>query len=160
MKIVILICSFFFTSISKANSFVEPTVIISDAVIRVMSQKSKSAAGYMTITNFGKSDETLIGVETTLGTAMLHTSIEDSSGITIMIHAKKIEIPSSNAIQFKPGSYHIMFLNLTKDFKIGDKIPVTLLFKNKSSIALDFNVTSLIQKSKSDETSRDFNHKH
>jgi copper(I)-binding protein len=43
-------------------------------------------------------------------------------------------------VEFKPGSYHVMLIGLTRDLKAGDEIFLTLHFKTHEDILLKIPV--------------------
>jgi copper(I)-binding protein len=38
-----------------------------------------------------------------------------------------IELPAGKPVDLKPGGYHVMLMDLKKDLKPGDTVPVTLV---------------------------------
>jgi len=48
-----------------------------------------------------------------------------------MRQVKSIELPAGQTVALKPGGYHIMFLNLTKQVREGDTVPVTLTIETR-----------------------------
>ncbi len=38
-----------------------------------------------------------------------------------------LELPAGKAVELKPGGYHVMLMDLKKDLKAGDTVPVTLV---------------------------------
>jgi copper(I)-binding protein len=45
-------------------------------------------------------------------------------------------IPSGQTVALKPGGRHVMLIGLTAPLKDGDKIPLTLSFKNSGSVQI------------------------
>ncbi|WP_288380503.1 copper chaperone PCu(A)C [uncultured Massilia sp.] len=48
-----------------------------------------------------------------------------------MRQVQAIELPAGQSVALKPGGYHIMFLNLTKQVREGDTVPVTLMIETR-----------------------------
>lgn len=40
-----------------------------------------------------------------------------------------VELPAGKTVDFKPGGYHLMLLELKKELKAGDDVPVTLVIE-------------------------------
>ena len=52
-----------------------------------------------------------------------------------------IEIPAGKTVELKPGSFHIMFLDLTGPIEQGVPVPVTLTFEQAGSIDVEMVIT-------------------
>jgi periplasmic copper chaperone A len=46
----------------------------------------------------------------------------------------RLEIPAGGSVQLKPGSYHIMLIDLTQELKAGEKIEITLNFEKAGAV--------------------------
>ena len=57
-----------------------------------------------------------------------------------MEHVDFIELPAQKARSLKPGGYHIMFMNLNSDLKVGENIPAKLIFEDHPEIEIIFQV--------------------
>jgi copper(I)-binding protein len=42
---------------------------------------------------------------------------------------KGLDVPADKPVELKPGSYHIMLMDLTAQIKAGDTVPLTLVFE-------------------------------
>jgi copper(I)-binding protein len=51
-----------------------------------------------------------------------------------------IELPAGEAVELKPGGYHIMFIDLVKPLEVGTSIALTLVFENAGEITIDVPV--------------------
>ena len=98
------------------------------------------AAGYMTIINMGEENDKLIKIETPIATnSEFHmTNIYNSQAT--MEHVDFIELPAQKARSLKPGGYHIMFMNLNTELKVGKNIDAKLFFEKNGEIEIDFEV--------------------
>ena len=98
------------------------------------------AAGYMTIINMGEENDKLIKIETSIATnSEFHmTNIYNSQAT--MEHVDFIELPAQKARSLKPGGYHIMFMNLNTELKVGKNIDAKLFFEKNGEIEIDFEV--------------------
>ena len=98
------------------------------------------AAGYMTIINMGEENDKLIKIETPIATnSEFHmTNIYNSQAT--MERVDFIELPAQKARSLKPGGYHIMFMNLNTELKVGKNIDAKLFFEKNGEIEIDFEV--------------------
>ena len=54
-----------------------------------------------------------------------------------------IEIPPGATVELKPGSYHIMMMNLSRPLAKGDKIKGSLTFEKAGKVDLEFTVEAM-----------------
>ena len=40
-------------------------------------------------------------------------------------------LPAGQAVELKPGGYHVMLMDLKQQVKVGDEVPLTLTIENK-----------------------------
>lgn len=100
------------------------------------------AAGYMTITNAGDSDDRLVAVEADFDRVELHNVVVDDNGMAMMMpQADGIALPAGETVELKMGGYHTMFIGLGGDpFEVGEMIPATLVFENAGRLDIEFKV--------------------
>lgn len=96
-----------------------------------------NGAAYMTLTNFTDTDVALTGVSSDVAAAVeVHLSSANADGVMKMEKQDSVLIPAGEALEFKPGSYHVMFIGLTKDLNVGDEITLTLHFDGYEDVTL------------------------
>lgn len=96
------------------------------------------AGGFMTLHNASAKPAVLTGVRSpACGMAMLHESIT-KSGMDAMIGVKTITVPAHSDFSFSPGRYHVMCME--PKMKLGETVPVTLLFQDAPAITISFAV--------------------
>ena len=99
--------------------------------------KDGNSAAYMMVTNFTDADVALIGVSSDVASAVeVHLSSVGTDGTMQMAKQESVTIPAGAALELKPGSYHIMFIGLTRDLVAGDEITLTLHFDGYSDVTL------------------------
>ena len=88
---------------------------------RATPPKAPTGAGYLTITNKGSEQDTLIAVSTPVAeTSELHI-MEVKNGIMTMHPVEGgIKIPAGGTVTLAPGGYHLMFIKLKHDLKQGE----------------------------------------
>ena len=70
--------------------------------------------------------------------------MKTTNGVMEMRELKDgVAIPAGGAVQFKPGGYHIMFVNLKHPLVKGAKDKVTLKFEHAGAITVDFDVQAI-----------------
>jgi len=48
-----------------------------------------------------------------------------------MRRVESVDLPAGQRVELKPGGYHIMLLNLNRQVKEGDVVPLTLVFEHQ-----------------------------
>jgi copper(I)-binding protein len=110
---------------------------------RATAPGAKVAAGYMLIHNKSATADRLIGaVSPASARVETHVHIKDGD-IMRMREVKGYDIPAKGGFELKPGGAHLMFVEIRKPFKEGDKIPVTLRFEKAGEVKAEFHVGRL-----------------
>lgn len=115
-------------------------VDVQQAWIRATVPQQKTAGAFMQLTS--ASDARLVGASTPLaGSAEIHAM--EMKGNLMRMHAVDgVDLPAGKSVNFASGGYHIMLLDLKRQLKAGDSVPLTLLLqdKDKKRSALTLNV--------------------
>ncbi len=103
---------------------------------------AKVAAGYLTIRNEGATPDRLVAVTGSIaGKTQIHEMAVDSSGVMTMRElAGGLEIPAGGEVALKPGSFHIMFMDLKEPAKEGETFKGTLTFEKAGTVDVEFAV--------------------
>lgn len=106
---------------------------------------AKVAAGYLTIKNNGTSADRLISVTGVIaGKAEIHEMSVDANGVmTMRPLADGLEIPAGGEVALKPGSAHIMFMDLKQPAKEGERFKGTLTFEKAGTVDVEFAVDKM-----------------
>jgi copper(I)-binding protein len=95
------------------------------------------SGAFMTIRNNGNTDRKLTKAESPAAkTVELHTHINDN-GMMKMRPVKEINIKAHGQAELKPGSYHVMLIDLKQTLKEGETVPLTLTFDDGSTTKVD-----------------------
>ncbi len=106
--------------------------------------KYANSALYFVIVNNSSKTDTLLDAESKIAEEVeVHESFKKDNDKMGMRPAGKLAINPKSEFEFKPGGFHVMLLGVTKDLKIGDKIEVLLLFKNKGKIKIKAEVRDM-----------------
>ena len=120
----------------------QPSVRLPGDGMAGMASATGQLAGYMLIKNTGTTPDSLVGVQADFtDMTMLHMSSVDSNNVSSMIVVNAIDIPAGQTVELKPGGYHIMFVGLKRDLKVGDSVTLILQFKNAGAISIPAQVT-------------------
>jgi copper(I)-binding protein len=108
-------------------------ISVADAYVRMVPQGVPTTAAFMTLRNAGTTDRKLLRVDSSAAkTVELHNHINDN-GVMKMRQVREIEIKAKGQAELKPGSYHVMMIDLKQVLQEGEKVPLTLSFDDGSS---------------------------
>jgi copper(I)-binding protein len=108
---------------------------LTDLWSRATPPKAPTAAGYLTITNTGSVDDTLVAASTPMSEKGELHIMQVKDGIMTMNRVEGgIAIPAGQTVTLAPGGLHLMFIGLKDTLKEGDKLPVTLTFTRAGSV--------------------------
>ncbi len=130
----ILIIAFISVFISTGNK-----VEIKDAWLRT-GAKGLNSALYFKIENNSTKPDTLYKVSSNVAKHIQMHETYKKNDMMGMREIKNLIVKPNSSIEFKPGSYHIMLMDLTKDLKEGDEIDFTLYFKPAGELKIKANV--------------------
>jgi copper(I)-binding protein len=102
------------------------------------------AAGYLTLSNNGTSPDRLIGGSVEGGKRLEIHTMEMTQGVMRMRELKGgVEIKPGQTVELKPGSIHLMFVELTRPLQKGDRIKGTLVFERAGKVDVDYAVEAI-----------------
>lgn len=105
-----------------------------------MAMSGNISAAYMTIANSGSSADKLVSAASTVAGAIeLHTTVVQDN-VAKMQQVEGIDVPAGGEVQLKPGGYHIMLINVTRDLKAGDTFTLTLTFAQAGKVDVTVQV--------------------
>ena len=104
-------------------------VEVRDAWIRATVPSAKSSGLFMRITS--AQDAQLVEVRSAVaGVAEIHQM--KMEGQTMRMHAvPAIDLPAGQTVDLAAGGYHVMLMDLKRQLKQGETVPVTLVIRNK-----------------------------
>lgn len=98
--------------ISGLISATESNVLIQDPYVRLVPPGVKTTGAFMLIANPGAKDITLVTAESGVAqTVQLHTHINED-GVMKMRQVAGIDVKAKGQTELKPGSFHVMLINL------------------------------------------------
>lgn len=100
----------------------------------------RNSAAYMTIVNHTAEKDELVAAATPVARVVeLHTHVMDG-GVMRMRPVQAIEVNVGEPAVLRPGGLHVMLINLTRDLKAGETIPLTLRFRQAGERTIEVPV--------------------
>jgi copper(I)-binding protein len=111
---------------------------------RVTPPGTPVGAGYMTIVNSSDEPDRLVGAESpAAGRVQIHRSVKED-GQSSMVHQKDgVVVPAGGRVEFRPGDYHLMLMQLSEPLEEGARVPVTLRFERSGAVRIELVVRAL-----------------
>ena len=118
-------------------------VEVDKAWARATAPGAPVAGGYMTIRNKSSAPDRLIGASSSAAAKVeLHVHIKEGE-VVKMRQVPAYDIPANGSFELKPGGAHLMFVQIARPFKEGEKVPVKLRFEKAGEVSVDFAVGRL-----------------
>jgi copper(I)-binding protein len=117
-----------------------PEISISGAWARPSPKMATSGAAYMIIQNKGGEDDALIGAKSDVSAVTeIHEMVIDDNNVMHMkpVEGQRLVIPAKGKVELKPGSYHIMLINLDHQLTEGEVVHLTLKFEKSGEMKVD-----------------------
>ncbi|MBA3032393.1 MAG: copper chaperone PCu(A)C [Gammaproteobacteria bacterium] len=115
-------------------------VSVIDPHVRQAPPGAKVTGAYMTLRNAGDRAVPLVTAGSVAAhITELHNHINDG-GVMRMRQVKEIVVPAKGEVMLKPGSYHVMLIDMKAPLKDGDTVAITLGFADGSSKTIDVPV--------------------
>ncbi len=112
---------------SCATAFAQ--VQVSDPWVRATVIAQKTSGAYMRLES--KQDARLLSARTPVaGIVELH-SMEMVDNVMRMRAVSGIDVPAGKGAELKPGGFHMMLMELKRQLREGDTVPITLVVEGK-----------------------------
>ncbi len=123
-----------FSQFGSARAESEPQISVPNMEVHHVWAKPNygpNSAAYFMLTNKGKTPLYLIEATSPLSKRVeLHTHIHKDGVMKMRKVKEPIEISPGKTLTFAPAGYHVMLFAMEKKLKEGDKLPLTLIFKD------------------------------
>ncbi|MDZ5699567.1 copper chaperone PCu(A)C [Chelativorans sp. M5D2P16] len=102
---------------------------------------ASTGGGFLTVTNEGETADRLVSAASPIaGRVEIHEMRVTDDVMKMRPIADGVAIPAGETVEFKPGAFHIMFLELKGPIEQGEPVPVTLTFEKAGSIEVEMVV--------------------
>jgi hypothetical protein len=105
---------------------------------------AKVGGGFMTIFNQGKTTDRLVsGSSDIAGRFEVHEMAVENGIMKMRELASGLELPAGGKVELKPGSYHVMFMELKKPIVEGETVKATLVFEKAGKVDVVFDAKAI-----------------
>ncbi|MDB5439824.1 MAG: hypothetical protein JWM33_2251 [Caulobacteraceae bacterium] len=103
--------------------------------------KGQTGVGYMTLTNTGAAPATLVRIETAVAArAELHQSLMTGGVMSMKALPAGLVVPAGGKVELAPAGIHIMLVGLKQKLELGQKVSLTLVFKDGARLQIQLPV--------------------
>ena len=119
------------------------SIEISGGFSRATLPNAPVAGGYITITNKGSEDDTLIAASSPVAEdVQLHEMKMEGDVMKMTELPDGIAVPAGETVTLEPGGLHLMFLGLKEPLVENETVTVTLTFAKAGTIEIELLVGS------------------
>ena len=109
--------------------------------LRATAPNAPMAAGYVQITNMDGADDRLVAARADFAKAVeVHEVIKENGVAKMRALTDGLALPAGAAVTLTPGGYHLMFMKIDRQLKVGATHEVTLVFEKAGEKRLTFTV--------------------
>jgi len=135
----------FFLSLLLLAVPVHAQVQIEKPWARATAPGATVAAGYMTLRNRGTAPDRLVAASSPAAARVeLHVHILEGN-VMKMREVPGYDVPAKGSFELKPGGAHLMFMQIKRPFKEGEKVPLRLKFEKAGELSAEFHVGRLTE---------------
>ena len=121
----------------------DESVTTGNAWVRATVPGQSVAGAYLDITTAAPA--ALVAVASSVaGKAELHTMSMDG-GVMKMRPLAEIELPASRTVSLKPGGNHIMLIDIKRELKVGERVPLKLTVRDSHGASSTLNVDAEVR---------------
>ena len=129
---------------AQAQEYKVGPLVIDQPWTRATPKSATVAGGYLKITNTGSTPDRLTGGSADVARKFeVHQMSMDGGVMKMRELTGGLEIPPGATVELKPGSYHIMMMNLSRPLAKGDKVKGSLTFEKAGKVDVEFTVEAL-----------------
>lgn len=99
--------------------------------------------GYLTIRNKGAAGDRLVGVSSPASARVEMHEMAMEKDVMRMREVKGVDVPAKKSVEFRPGGFHLMLMELKAPLRQGDKVQVTLRFEKAGEVKTELVVEDL-----------------
>jgi periplasmic copper chaperone A len=126
---------------ARAEDYQVGSIKIEQPWARATPQGAKVGAGYMKITNTGSAPDRLVAGTVAISSGFeLHEMKMEGSVMKMRALPNGVEVAPGGTVEFKPGSYHVMFTGLKQPLTAGEHVKGSLTFEKAGKVEVEFAV--------------------
>jgi hypothetical protein len=139
--LVTALVAFIVSSSVFAHAYSAGPIEVDHPWSRATASKAQVGAGFLKLSNTGKTADRLIAVKTGISQRVEIHTMTMENGVMQMRELKNgLTIPAGAEVVLQPGAEHIMFMGLNGPIKMGADFKAVLLFERAGEVEVTFTV--------------------
>ena len=131
-----------FTTMCAASVFAQ-NITVTDAWARATVQGQKATGAFMKIT--AKDNAKLVGVSSPVaGVAEIHEMKMDKDVMKMSALPNGLDLPAGKVVELKPGSYHVMLMDLKAPLTKDTAVPLMLTVQDAKGVKSNVELKVLV----------------
>lgn len=132
------------SSTSSGGTATIGSIEVSEAWTRQTPPRARAGGAYARITNTGEEADVLIGGSAPFaGRVEIHEMAVTDGVMTMRELDDGLSIPPGETVELRPGSFHVMLLDINEPPVEGASVPVTLVFERAGEVTIDLPVAAI-----------------
>lgn len=123
--------------------FAQAEVNISEPWVRATTSQQKATGAFMKLET--SRPMTLIGARSPVAGVVEVHEMATEAGVMKMRAIPKLALPAGKVTELKPGSYHIMLMDLKAPLPAGEKVEITLVLEDEQQQRHEQTVTAEVR---------------
>lgn len=129
---------------SFAHDYTAGPIKVGQPWSRATPAGAKIGGGYLSIENTGAAPDRLVSVAVPFaGRVEMHEMAVKDGVMTMRPLEQGVSIAPGRTVEFKPGGFHLMFMDLKQPLKQGEGVKGTLTFEKAGAVEVEFKVESI-----------------
>ena len=133
-------------------------VKIDDPWVRGTVAGQMATGAFMAIT--AKEGAALVSASSPVAGVVEIHSMKMEDGVMKMRPIPKLDLPAGEAVQLKPGGYHVMLMDLKQPLKTGEIVPITLKLEGKDKVVTTLEIKAEVRPLNAAAPAAGMQHKH
>ena len=130
------------TTVCAVSAFAQ-NVTVTDAWARATVQGQKATGAFMKIT--AKDNAKLVGVSSPVaGVAEIHEMKMEKDVMKMAALPSGLDLPAGKVVELKPGSYHVMLMDLKAPLAKDTSVPLTLTLQDAKGVKSNVELKLLV----------------
>ena len=118
-------------------------VAVKEAWVRATVPGQKATGAFMELT--AKDDAVLVAASSPVAEAVEIHEMQLDDNIMRMRLVPRLDLPAGKSVEFRPGGYHVMLLDLKETLRRGDIVPVTLKVEGRDGRLVSIEVKAVVR---------------
>lgn len=130
-------------SLAVITNVAQAQVEIKDPWVRATVPQQKATGAFMQLT--ATADSRLVAASSPLTPVVEVHEMAMHDNVMKMRQIPAVALPAGQPVELKPGSYHIMLMNLTQQVREGETVPLKLVFEDSQGQRKTVDVAAVVR---------------